>query len=326
MFSGEKSRRGEFALIDWIEQQAGSSELLSLGIGDDCAIQPQQAGMDLLTSTDLLIEGVHFKCEWTDFFSLGAKSAAVNLSDIAAMGGRAQSIFLGLARPATLNDSAVEELIKGFVAEAARYGVVLAGGDTCSSPGPLMVSVTVQGAVPAGTAIRRDGAQPGDWLYVSGTLGDSALALHALQAGETARPALARRFHRPTARIELGRYLAENRLATAMLDVSDGLLGDLNHILEASAVGAEVQLQQLPLSADFAELLSADESMIDLALSGGEDYELLFTSAHDELEHLSGLPETLTRIGRITSERKLLVLAGDGSHYQCQRGGFDHFA
>ncbi len=326
MISGEKSRRTEFALIDWIEHQVGSSDLLSLGIGDDCAIQPQRPGEDLLTSTDLLIEGIHFKREWTDFFSLGAKSAAVNLSDIAAMGGRAQCVFLGLARPSALDDSDIEELIRGFVAETARYGVVLAGGDTCASPGPLMISVTVQGAVLSGTAIRRDGARPGEWLYVSGTLGDSALALRALQAGEVVRPALAQRFNRPTARIELGRYLAENRLATAMLDISDGLLGDLGHILEASAVGAEILLQQLPLSSDFTEALHDDEGMIDLALSGGEDYELLFTSAREDLEQLAGLPVAVTKIGRMTAERRLQIVAGDGSLYQCRQGGFDHFA
>jgi thiamine-monophosphate kinase len=324
MISGKKGTLSEFALIDWIQHQVAGNELI-LGIGDDCSIASQDSAAELLTSTDLLIEGIHFRCDWGSFFDLGRKAAAVNLSDIAAMGGRAQSLFLGLARPAGMADSAIEELIRGFIVEAEGFGATLAGGDTCASPGPLMISVTVQGSVSRGCSVRRDGAAPGDSIYVSGTLGDSALALQALLADESVSEQLAERFLTPTPRLPLGQMLSTKRLASAMLDVSDGLLGDLGHILRASKVGAELQLEWVPLSEPFVAALKADAALIDLALSGGEDYELLFCSAREDLEQLPGLPTPVTRIGRITAELGTRVLAGDGTPYQCRRKGFDHF-
>jgi thiamine-monophosphate kinase len=324
MISGEKEKRSEFALIDWIQQQVAASEL-TLGIGDDCAIATQDSGQDLLTSTDLLIEGIHFRCDWGSYYDLGRKSAAVNLSDIAAMGGRAQSLFLALGRPVTIADSAIEEFIRGFIAETERYGATLAGGDTCASPGPLMISVTAQGTVAKGCAVRRSGAVPGHSIYVSGTLGDSALALQFLLENMPVPPALGERFYTPTARLSLGGLLAGAGLAGAMLDISDGLLGDLEHILAAAQVGAELQLDRLPLSAAFAAALEQDDTLIDLALSGGEDYELLFCSARDDLERLPNLPTPVTRIGTITREQGTRILTGDGAHYRCRRKGFDHF-
>jgi thiamine-monophosphate kinase len=325
MISEGKEKRSEFDLINWIQSQVGSSKL-TLGIGDDCAIASQDKDHELLTSTDLLIEGVHFRCEWGSFFDLGRKAAAVNLSDIAAMGGVAHSLFLGLGRPSNIGDREIEELISGFICEAEQHGATLAGGDTCASPGSLMISVTAQGHVIKNCAVKRDGAKPGDSLYVSGTLGDSALALQLLFAKEDVPEELAARFFRPTPRLSLGHQLASEGLINAMLDVSDGLLGDLTHILTASDVGAELYIERLPISDVFSTALKRDDTLIDLVLSGGEDYELLFCSSRDDLEELPHLSVPVTRIGTITEALGTKILQADGCSYQCRRKGFDHFS
>ncbi len=326
MVANKKTGLEEFELIRWIQQQAGSSSHLTLGIGDDCSIQPQQTGQDLLTSTDLLIEGVHFERKWTTMFDLGRKAVAVNISDIAAMGGTPQSVFLGIGRPKEISDGEIEEFLSGFLAEIKAYGAVLAGGDTCSSPGALMISVTVQGTVATDEAICREGASYGDAIYVSGSLGDSALALHLLQKGQQPDNYLAARFHTPTPRVTLGQELSKRQLATAMLDISDGLLADLGHILAASGVGAELEMAKLPLSESFQKILSGDSDLIDLALSGGEDYELVFTSPLKDLATQIDLSHNVTQIGIISQEPGLRIRLKNGEFYQCQRGGFDHFA
>jgi len=317
---------GEFGLIRLIQRQAGTAGHLIKGIGDDCAIQRQEAGWELLTSTDLLIEGVHFSSQWISMEDLGRKSVAVNISDIAAMGGQAKSLYLGVASPADISVEELQRFSEGFLREAKHYGAILAGGDTCRSLGPLMISVTVQGEVEAGRALCRDGAKEGDAIYVSGTLGDSALALNELQAGRSPNQYLLARHNTPTARIDLGRQLAERELASAMLDVSDGLLSDLGHILEASGVGAEIELAAVPLSDDFREALEGAPQLIDLALAAGEDYELLLTSSLQNLseEALGGV--NLTRIGSVCHTPGIRIKAADGGLYQCSRGGFDHFS
>ena len=326
MMANEKNNRAEFALIDWIQQRAGTGGHLEQGIGDDCAIQRQHGDHDLLTTTDLLVEGVHFQRDWGTMYDLGRKAAAVNISDIAAMGGKPQSLFLGLSRPATIGDHDIEQFLSGFMDEGKRYGATLAGGDTCASPGPLMISVTVQGTIPTGDAICRRGASCGDAVYVSGTLGDSALALQLLQSGRQPGPFLAGRFHVPTPRVGLGRVLAQRQFATAMLDVSDGLLADLGHIIAASNVGVDLELSALPLSDPFKQALAEDKGLIDLALAGGEDYELVFTSPLKDLAGQLGRICPVTRIGTVTATPGIKILMDDGKLYHCQRRGFDHFA
>ena len=325
MENDELQNLGEFGLIQRIQQQAGTAEHLVKGIGDDCAIQRQQSGRELLTSTDLLIEGVHFNREWISMEDLGHKSAAVNISDIAAMGGEPKSLFLGVAIPAELPVADLEAFTRGFLAEISEYGAVLAGGDTCRSLGPLMISVTVQGEIEAGQAACRNGAAAGDAIYVSGTLGDSALALQELMADRQPPAELLKRHNRPTARIALGRQLVENNQVSAMLDISDGVLSDLGHILAASGVGAEIELAALPLSETFKKALLNNPSLVDLALAGGEDYELLLTSAEHSLSDLTFVGAKLTKIGVLTSKSGLRVKDSDGCLYQCSRGGFDHF-
>lgn len=316
---------GEFELIRWIQEQVGNCDHLTRGIGDDCAVQPQVQGQELLTSTDLLIEDIHFKRSWTSMFDLGRKSVAVNLSDIAAMGGVPQSLFLGIGRSKQIGPEELKDFIRGFLYEARQNDVVLAGGDTCGSPGPLIISVTVQGSIAATTAVQRRGARSGDCIYVSGTLGDSALALQQLQEGKIPAAALAQRLHTPKARVTLGCSLSELKLATAMLDISDGLIADLNHLLTASGVGAELDLAAIPLSEDFRLALNDDPGLIDLALAGGEDYELLFSSPRPDLAGHPELEPGVVKIGTICAGSGMKIQQADGRSYRCRRQGFDHF-
>jgi thiamine-monophosphate kinase len=321
---------GEFGFIDRIARSVSPGAGVRLGIGDDCAALELPPGELLLTTTDLLVEQVHFRREWTDLRTLGRKSVAVNVSDIAAMGGTPRHLFLGLAVPAAMSVEELDEFLAGFLDAAGHYGATLAGGDTCGSPGPLLISVTAEGAVPEGELLRRSGARPGDALYVSGTLGDSGLALRQLLAGESPAPLLARRHHDPEARTGLGRALARAKLPTAMIDVSDGLLADLGHILESSQVGAAIAAAALPLSAPFRRALATEPALVELALAGGEDYELLFTVPPEREAELAQLAKAaavpVTRLGSITApEAGLTVLDRDGRAIRPRRSGYDHF-
>ena len=189
-----------------------------------------------------------------------------------------------------------------------------------------MISVTVQGSIAAGEAVCRKGASYGDAIYVSGWLGDSALALDMLQSGKQPGEYLAGRLHTPSPRVELGKKLAGRQQATAMLDISDGLLADLGHILTASGVGAEIELASLPLSPVFQQAMKDDASLIELALAGGEDYELVFTSPLKDLSDQADLNPPVTRIGAICQQPGIRIRRADGELYYCRRGGFDHFA
>ncbi len=307
----------------------GTASGLRRGIGDDCAVVELPPGELLLTTTDLLIEEIHFRRPWTDWRLLGRKSVAVNVSDIAAMGGIPRFLYLALGLPGEIALAELDQFLAGFLEAAGEYGAVLAGGDTCRSPGPLLISVTAEGSVPAEEVVSRDGARPGDAIYVSGTLGDSALALRRLVAGATPHPYLARRHHDPAARTTLGRALAAARLPTAMIDLSDGLLADLGHLLTAAAVGARLEEAALPLSEPFRAALDAEPEAAALALSGGEDYELLFTvpaARAGEVEHLATADLPLTRVGIVTAEPGLFLIDSQGQLRQPGRGGFDHFA
>lgn len=320
---------GEFGLIERIRAQVAGRDDILIGIGDDCSATALPAGEFLLTTTDLLIEEVHFRRDWTDLFALGRKAVAVNISDIAAMGGTPQSLSLGLGLPADLDPEDFDQLVAGILAGAREYGAVLSGGDTCRSPGGLLLSVTVLGHIAPALTLRRCGARAGDLLYVSGTLGDSALALRELLAGRTPEAGIAQRHHQPTARLALGRELAQRRLATAMIDLSDGLRADLGHILAASGVGARVEAAALPLSPVFRGAMMHDSGVFDLALAGGEDYELLWSApptAASPLAALSaelGLP--LTCIGEIVAGHALRVVAADGVEILSPKVGYNHF-
>ncbi|MBI5137882.1 MAG: thiamine-phosphate kinase [Nitrospirae bacterium] len=325
---------GEFDFIATIRAGAArASGALRLGIGDDCAVWAPPAGHDQLASTDLLIEGVHFERATTSLADLGHKALAVNLSDIAAMGGTPRYVILGLGMPG--DPSAHAELVNGLLRHAAETGVTLIGGDTCASRAGLLISITVLGEVPAGRAIPRGGARPGDAVYVTGTLGDSAAGLALLADAALApaapwRDALIGRHRRPAARLEWGRLLGGERLASAMIDVSDGLLADLGHILDESGVGAEVAAERVPMSdalRAFGTAMGRDP--LALAVGGGEDYELLFTVPPEReaalARHVAAGELAATAIGRVTGGGGLRV-SRDGAAYVPPRAGYEHFS
>ena len=299
-----------------------------LAVGDDAALLAPRPGMRLAVSTDMLVAGTHFFAD-TDPEGLGWKTLAVNVSDLAAMGAEPRWAFLALALPRA-DEAWIAAFARGFFACADTFGVDLAGGDT--TRGPLTLSVTIAGEVPAGAAITRGGARAGDELWISGQPGRAALGLAALR-GEAELDAPQRTefvdaLLRPQPRVALG--LALRGLASAMLDVSDGLLGDLRHILECSAAGAIVETAALPLAALTAS--GADTALCRRCLlAGGDDYELLFTAPprhRSEIESLSarfGL--ALHRIGHLTAERSVLLLReADGGLAAPPAYGYDHFA
>src|SRR5215470_10850413 len=296
------SRLGEFGLIERVRRATPKSRGVLLGIGDDAAWIVNETRSCLITS-DILIEGIHFNLKWTSLFDLGYKTLAVNLSDIAAMGGEPAYLILSIGIPPKFDSADIDEFYRGIRSLAAKSGVALVGGDTSVAAG-LFISACLVGHAPF-RPVTRGGARQDDDIYVTGTLGDSALALHLLQkkAKQTARKPLQyllSRHHRPTPRLTAGALLARERLATAMIDISDGLLQDLGHICEASRIGALLWEDRLPLSPAYRALTGSDSTTH--ALAGGEDYELLFcvrTRDRSRIEKISqqaGI--TITRIGR----------------------------
>ena len=290
-----------------------------LGVGDDCALLRPDAGLDLAVTTDMLVEGRHFLPD-AEPRALGHKALAVNLSDLAAMGATPRWVTLALALPA-VDAQWLEAFSAGLFALAARYNVDLVGGDTTRGAART-ISITAIGEVPPGLAIERAGARPGDDVWVSGELGGAALGLARPEIAEAAK-----RLHLPEPRVELGERL--RRLAHSAIDVSDGLAGDLAHILERSNVGASVEYARIPKCAAFGKLNDAELEK-NCVLSGGDDYELAFTAprAHRaELEALAReLGLALTRIGAIHGgDPRLTVLDAQGKPL-AHRGGFDHFA
>lgn len=290
-----------------------------LGVGDDGALIVPTPGHELVISTDLLVEGTHFVAD-TDAEALGWKTLAVNISDLAAMGAEPRWALLAAVLPVPTPDW-IEAFARGFFDCAERHGIDLIGGDT--TRGPRAFCVTILGEAPAGTALRRDGAHAGDSIWVSGRPGRAALGLAHLQ-GRTvlAEPQLGEclaALHRPQPRVALG--LALRGLATAAIDVSDGLLADLGHILEQSARAARLQIPDLP----------AAGLERDCLLAGGDDYELLFTAPASRDSNIAALAGTLqlplTRIGQITAgpPGELVVCDDDGSVITPERRGFDHF-
>ncbi|MDO9466281.1 MAG: thiamine-phosphate kinase [Thiobacillus sp.] len=298
-----------------------------LGVGDDCALLAPTPGMQLAVSTDMLLEGRHFSPQDSPA-GLGHKSLAVNLSDLAAMGATPRWATLSIALPEA-NDAWLTAFARGFFRIADQHGIELVGGDTIR--GALTLSITVIGEVPPGQALRRDGAQAGDDVWVSGTLGAAALALAYRQGrlfmeqidAAKVLPAL----YLPTPRIELG--IALRGIASSAIDISDGLLGDLGHILERSQVGAVVEFAALP-TLPVAQSYLHEKVARDCVLAGGDDYELCFTAPAERRDAVQAAAESagvaVTRIGRITAEPGLAVLGTDGAPLTIDHTGYDHFA
>jgi thiamine-monophosphate kinase len=298
---------------------------VALAVGDDCALLQPAAGEQWAVSTDTLVEGVHFLSS-ASAESLGHKALAVNLSDLAACGAAPRCFLLALALP-RIDEHWLAAFARGLFDLADAHGCLLVGGDTTRSPAATVITITVMGAVPAGQALLRSGAGAGDDLWVSGTLGDAAFALAVCQGaapGADSGAAIAR-LERPQPRVALGQAL--RGLATSAIDVSDGLLGDLGHVLARSAVGARVDWERVPRSAELRAQPEADQRR--WALAGGDDYELLFTASVDKragverVAAAAGVP--VSRIGTVTSTGRLELVDAAGRAMDTEARAFDHF-
>jgi thiamine-monophosphate kinase len=305
-----------------------------VGIGDDAAAVAW-GGETLLLTTDTLLEGVHFRRSTATFRDIGAKAIAVNVSDIAAMGGEPRLALLALALPPDFAVADVDELYAGLLDMAQQHGVTLVGGDTCAAPGGVVLSVTLVGRV-TGAPLRRSGARPGDTILVTGALGASAAGLAVLERGPGELPpavveAVVRPHRIPTPRVAESRLIQGLGGATAMIDLSDGLVTDLGHIATESRVGARIDVEALPVSeATRAVARAFDVDPLRWALSGGEDYELLFTAAPDRAPDLarSVAARTGTPVHRIGEVRPLdegVRFVDQGGRAHAVAPGFDHF-
>ncbi len=317
----------EFDFIrHYLSRQQTDTEVV-LGIGDDAAIVRPRSGYDLCFSSDMLLAGRHF---FTDVAAgdLAHKVLAVNVSDMAAMGATPRWVLLSAALP-YLDEAWLKDFCDTLFDQTRAYDITLIGGDT--TRGDWVFNVTIIGELPQGAALCRSGAQPGDDIWVSGYLGAAAAGLASIQ-GKLSLPAevdiaCRTRLHRPQPRVGLGQHLLN--VATSAMDVSDGLAQDLEHILQASAVGAHVEAALLPALPDLRRVL-ADERLFSLQLAGGDDYELLFTAPQQVREHVlaasraAGVP--VSRIGRITDNSGCLeVVDGNGDPVHLNHKGFDHF-
>jgi thiamine-monophosphate kinase len=345
---GSKARSTihEFDLIHALHQRhSRRAPSVIRGIGDDAAVITSRAGQWTVLTTDLLTEGVHFNLRTATMADIGFRAAAANLSDIAAMGATPQYLLIALAIPHTGTSRHVHQLYRGVMAACHPHEVRLIGGDTSASSGGWFLSLTLIGMVPPRQALFRSGARIGDGLYVTGTIGDSLAGLRLLndpppRASRHPRSAILSTRHRefltgrhlrPTARIAEGRWLSTHRFATSAIDISDGLSGDLRHICEESQVGVELDLGALPLSsACRAYAASRKLDPVDLALTGGEDYELLFTVAPRQRPRLeqSALKRgfSLTCIGKIQPLRfGIKALFPLGKRHRLAKTSYEHF-
>ncbi|MGK2914087.1 MAG: thiamine-phosphate kinase [Porticoccaceae bacterium] len=315
----------EFTLIRafFADRQAVVADV-QLGIGDDCALLVPNPGEVLAVTTDTLVSGVHFPVDGPAE-QIGQRALRVNLSDLAAMGAEPRWFQLALTLPVA-DDAWVEAFSRGLFAAAKAYSIALVGGDT--TRGPLCITITAIGALPAGEALRRDGAKPGDRIYVTGTLGDGAAGLAVLsdRSGQPHLNYLQQRYWRPSPRLAEGRLL--RGLASAAIDISDGLLADLGHIAQRSGVGARIHTQRLPVAAPLRRYAHQTQ-WLDWALAGGDDYELCFTVPPANLDSVNALVAS----GRLAATPIGWIIAGAGVVCRDQlgrdrvvgRAGYDHF-
>lgn len=334
---------GELALIESIRSgwgnaggsghgNRGFARSLLLGIGDDCAILRPPKGHEILVTTDFTLEGRHFRRDWHSPESVGHRALARGLSDLAAMGARPMAAFLSLALPGEMlatraGRAWVERFFTGLRGLADEYAVPLAGGDTAESPcGLVLADIVLVGSAPAGRALRRSGGRAGDAVYVTGGLGGAAAELAEMELRGRKRPpgygAHPQMYPQP--RIAVGLALARRRLATASIDLSDGLSTDLAHLCHESGVGAEVLEEALPIHPLAAK--AAPERAIKLALDGGEDYELLFTAPPSVRmpRSVAGVP--VTRIGKLVRGAAISIVDSAGRSRPLKPGGWEHFA
>jgi thiamine-monophosphate kinase len=312
----------ERALISRIRSKARPNRSLICGIGDDCSVQRVARGFDVLVTTDFCIEGIHFRREWHSPEVVGRRCLTRGLSDIAAMGGEPATAFLSLAIPRSLPQKWVDRFVKGLLATAGKFKTALAGGDIAESPAGIYADIVVTGYVPRGRAVLRSGARPGDKIYVTGALGGSVAALEGFFAGRTPKPQDFPRHFAPTARVAVGRSLREKRMATSMIDLSDGLSTDLAHICEESGVGAEISAADIPRARVGRR---ASPVSLEQALHGGEDYELLFTARSGKRIPAEIAGVAVTRIGHITRQKRIVLVNENGARVRLQPQGWEHF-
>lgn len=300
-------------------------------IGDDASVTVQKGGLALLATTDILIEDTHFLLNRTTPYLLGKKALSISLSDIAAMGGSPLFFLVSVAMPPKTAKAFLDGLYRGISERARRFGAALVGGNTARSS-KIMVSTTLLGEEPLDEAVYRSGAKAGEDIYLTGTVGDSALGLKALTGQEDRRAfrkAVLKHLD-PMPRVEAGRALAKKRLASAMIDVSDGLIIDLRRLCEESGAGAVIHLERLPLSTEFRSYMGKErKKAIILALSGGEDYELLFTAPTGFSKKIAALGGRLnlpmTNIGKMVRGKGVKVLDSSGRIVWVSKPGFEHF-
>ncbi|MEO8604550.1 MAG: thiamine-phosphate kinase [bacterium] len=311
---------GEFSLLAGLLPRLRQQRDVLLGPGDDCAVVRTRAGA-LLVTVDALVEGVHFRVGWLTPAALGRKAFAVNASDIAAMGGAPRWCVSHIGAPPRTPAATVDGIARGIAAAATAAGASLVGGNL-SRAAELSVAVTLIGAAPP-RPLTRAGARAGDALYVTGRLGEAALGVRQLRRSRAARGAAVGRFRRPPPRRAAGALLARGDLASAMIDVSDGLMQDLAHLCAASRVGARVALARVPCTA------AVRRAGIELALAGGEDYELLFTVPPRREAALAraaaGFGCRMTRIGEMVGGRGVVLVDGAGVEQPYTASGHDHF-
>ena len=330
---------GERGLVELIRRRFPSPpSLLPVGIGDDAAVAvPERGALEILT-TDAMVEGVHFDLAFCSPADVGFKSLAVNVSDVASMGGTARLALLSLILPSGMTVAEVEGLLDGFAAMASEAGVALAGGNITTSPGPLIVDVTVSGSVRPRKVLTRAGGRPGDALYVTGALGAAAAGLEWLRAtragpadrpGESDLAACVDRYRRPEPRARLGAILGRSRAATACMDLSDGLADAVRQVAAASGVGARIDAQALPVAEGVRRMArQRDGDPVLMAAAGGDDYELLFAVPARRRGRLKTVVQqargvAVTRIGELTAAPDV-VLVRNGRAEELP-AGFVHF-
>jgi thiamine-monophosphate kinase len=300
-------------------------------VGDDCAVLPQDASTDLLISTDMLVEDIDFRLDWTTPELLGHKALAVSLSDIAAMGGRPEWALLSIGIPEALwSAKFLDHFYEGWHDLANRHGVKLVGGDISRTPNKLVIDSTVGGSVPTGAAVLRSGARAGDSIYVTGPLGGAAAGLRLFNEGlrfdrslSDPRMNLLAKQLTPNARVELGPRLRESGALTSMIDLSDGVSSDLAHICRASSVGAVISVNDIPFEGEVMSIAGSVDAMLDFALNGGEDFELLFTAPQEKISQLNF--DDIFRIGEITDTSGIVELERDSKREVLPPGGYRHF-
>lgn len=330
MARGNK-RAGEFELIARYFAPLAAKAPLAFGLTDDAAALRPSAGSDLILTTDTIIAGVHFLPDDPPK-TIGQKLLRVNLSDLAAKGAKPRAYLLNCSFPREIGEDWIAAFVEGLAVDQAEFGIVLIGGDTTATPGPLSLSATAIGELARGTMIRRKGAKPGDGIWVSGNIGDAGLGLRVLKGEDLAlsasfaAPCVAH-FRVPVPRAALGLKLTG--LARACLDVSDGLVADLGHLCDASSVGAEIHADGVPLSASSRRALAAGKVELGELLTAGDDYELIFAvAARDEMK-LARVAKAasvkMTKIGRITREKGVRVLDAHGQPLDLGRTGYQHF-